>query len=180
VTTPGACNNDILLTESKDGGQTFTGTTTDPRDLPSANPDSTYTDQFWQWSAITADGIPVLAYYDRQYGQDESTGFSDYTVAANGASVRVTDTSMPPPSAFAGLFLGDYTGLALTTVHRPEGTTSLVALPIWSDTRDVGITSCPGDPRQWCQFGNDEDVFVGLVEVPGQNGGGSPPPLPGL
>lgn len=169
VTTAGACNNEILVTVSSDGGQTFTGTSTDPRQLPSVSPDSTFTDQFWQWSAITADGVPVVSYYDRQYDQDESTGFSDITVAANGASVRVTDTPNPPPSAFMGQFLGDYMGLAIGVVRRSDGSGSPVALPIWSDTRDIGITSCPADPRQWCQFGNQEDAFVGLVEVPGQN-----------
>jgi len=35
VKTAGACNNDILLSVSNDGGATFTGTTTDPRALTS-------------------------------------------------------------------------------------------------------------------------------------------------
>src|SRR5690349_9655112 len=50
VKTPGACNNDIVLSVSNDGGATFTGTTTDPRLLPSVNTESgqATTDQWWQ------------------------------------------------------------------------------------------------------------------------------------
>lgn len=175
VTLPGSCNNDILVSESVDGGASFTGTSADPRGMPSANPDNTYSDQFWQWSAITPDGTPVVSYYDRQYGQDESTGFSDITVATAAGGVRVTDTSMPPPSQFDGLFLGDYSGLAVG-VRSENGVSSLVALPIWSDTRNVGVTSCPADPRQLCQFGNDEDVFVGIVSIPGLGSRPDKPP----
>lgn len=91
---------------------------------------------------------PVVSYYDRQYGQDESTDFSDITVASNGVSVRVTDTSMPPPSAFSGSFLGDYSGIAVGTAHNADSTATLTALSFWSDTRDIGITSCPDDPRR--------------------------------
>ena len=36
VKTPGACNNDILVSFSSDGGATFTGTATDPRQLTPA------------------------------------------------------------------------------------------------------------------------------------------------
>ena len=34
VKTPGACNNDILISQSTNGGKTFTGATTDVRALP--------------------------------------------------------------------------------------------------------------------------------------------------
>ena len=34
VRTPGACNNGIIVTQSKNGGATFTGQTTDPRRMP--------------------------------------------------------------------------------------------------------------------------------------------------
>ena len=76
VKTPGACNNDILVSVSNDGGQTFTGTTTDPRQLPSANTESgqATTDQFWQWISFTKNGKLATSYYDRQYGDDETTG----------------------------------------------------------------------------------------------------------
>ena len=37
VKTPGACNNDILVSFSTDGGTTFTGTTTDVRTVTTVN-----------------------------------------------------------------------------------------------------------------------------------------------
>ena len=55
VKTPGACNNDILVSFSNDGGATFTGATTDPRLLVSATPapGQATTDQWFQWIAFT-------------------------------------------------------------------------------------------------------------------------------
>ena len=63
---------------------------------------------------------------------------------------------MPPPTQFAGTFLGDYIGVSAV------GST---ALPAWADTRDVGVTSCPTDPRSLCRFGQDEDIFTGIVRI---------------
>src|SRR5204863_7166142 len=58
VKTPGACNNDILVSVSNDGGNTFTGTTTDPRSLATAtnDPGQATTDQWWQWIAFPKNG----------------------------------------------------------------------------------------------------------------------------
>jgi hypothetical protein len=122
VKTPGACNNDILLSVSTDGGTTFTGTTTDPRELPTANTDAA------------------------QYGTDETTGYSDFSLSGSGDSPayaswavqRVTNSSMPPPTQFPedngfSAFWGDYTGLTADTQAHPA----------WSDTRDPDIFACP-------------------------------------
>jgi hypothetical protein len=169
VTVPGSCHNDILLAESFDGGKAFTTTDADPRDVPSVNPDNTFTNHFWQWSAITPGGTLVTSYYDRSYGQDETTGFMDVTVSFSGRAVRATSSSMPPPTNFAGEFLGDYTGLDIGVRTDAHGRTELVALPVWVDTRGVGVISCPGDPRQLCEFGNQEDIFVGHIPIPSSN-----------
>src|SRR5207244_2977047 len=85
VRTPGACNNDILLSVSKDGGATFTGTTADPRTLTSATTAGrqSTTDQWWQWLAYTGDGRLAVSYYDRQFGTDETTGFSDFSLSGS-------------------------------------------------------------------------------------------------
>jgi hypothetical protein len=160
VNTVGGCNNDILVSESFDGGQTYTGS--DPRTLPSVNQDSTFTDQFWQWSAIDANGHTVVMFYDRQYGNDESNGYSDISIVFATTESRVTGTSMPPPTQFAnafnhGEFMGDYSGLTMA---------GNVALPFWTDTRDVGITTCPANPRQLCTMGNQQDVFVARITSP--------------
>ena len=148
VKTPGACNNDILLSVSTDGGTTFTGTTTDPRELPTANTDAgqATTDQWWQWLAFTKNGKLAVSYYDRQYGTDETTGYSDFSLSGSGDSPayatwgvqRVTNSSMPPPTQFPedngfSAFWGDYTGLTADTQAHPA----------WSDTRDPDIFACP-------------------------------------
>src|SRR5256714_6045105 len=103
VKTPGACNNDILVSVSSNGGATFTGTTTDPRNLTSINmePGQATTDQFWQWASFSNSGRFAVSYFDRQYGRDEFNGSSD--ISLSGAddpytefhAVRVTTASMP-------------------------------------------------------------------------------------
>ena len=66
----GACNNDILVSLSDDGGASFTGTDTDVRELSSATsaPRQRTTDQWFHWAAYTRDGKLATSYYDRQYG----------------------------------------------------------------------------------------------------------------
>ena len=66
---------------------------------------------------FTKDGRLAVAYYDRQYGDDEITGFSDYSVSGSDdlrdfGFVRATSSSMPPPTQFSGTFFGDYAGLS--------------------------------------------------------------------
>jgi hypothetical protein len=105
VKTAGACNNKILYSISNDGGLTFTGTTTDPRALPTVNtdPGQARTDQFWQWTAFSKGGKLAVSSYDRQYGTDETTGYSDVSLSGSGDLAgwvvnRVTSSSNPPPT----------------------------------------------------------------------------------
>jgi hypothetical protein len=177
VKTPGACNNDILVSTSTDGGLTFDGTTTDPRQMPVAttDPGQATTDQWWQWFQFTTSGKQATSYYDRQYGNDETTAYNDFSLSSSGTGAswnvtRVTKSSMPPPTQFSGLFWGDYTGLAASTK----------AWPIWSDTRAPELFLCPGtgtptSPPQACtgteggaQAGltaNDQDIYTDVVGV---------------
>jgi hypothetical protein len=171
VKTPGACNNGILLSTSSDGGATFTGTNTDPRSLTLVTQDrgQRTTDQWWQWVDFFSDGRLAVSYYDRQYGSDETTGYSDFSLSASTDlsgfdTRRVTTGSSPPPTQFGGLFWGDYTGLAA----RER------AFPFWSDTRPRDLFLCPGtgtagNPPRVCAglagppanlTANDQDVFV--------------------
>jgi hypothetical protein len=171
VKTPGACNNDILLSVSSDGGATFTGARTDPRTLATVNPDpgQATTDQFWQWAAFTRTGLLAVSYYDRQFGSDEATGASDESLSgslglAAFGTRRVTSSSMPPPTEFSAQFLGDYAGLAADDV----------AHPFWTDTRNPDLFLCPGagapaactGPAAGIGTANDEDVFTDTVGVP--------------
>jgi hypothetical protein len=142
VKTPGACNNDILVSVSNDGGLTFTGGRTDVRLLPSVTQGADVSDQFRQWAAFTRSGEFVVSYYDRRYGNNEMTGSMD--ISASGsydgihfATKRVTSSSMPLPTQYLGLFFGDYAGLSgVDDVH-----------PIWTDTRDPQLLLCPGTAK---------------------------------
>ena len=170
VKTPGACKNDILVSVSNNRGATFTGTTADPRTLPTAAPalSQATADQWFQWLAFQPDGRLAVSYYDRQFGSDETTGASDFSLASSGdlANFRVrraSSGSSPAPTEFRGTFWGDYTGLAVS-----DGT----ALPIWSDTRAANVFLCPGsstgpgNPPRLCGrqdangSANDQDVFT--------------------
>jgi len=177
VKTVGACNNDILLSVSQDGGQTFTGATTGPRELTTVNQERRQrtTDQWWQWTVFTKDGRLAVAYYDRQYGDDEITGFSDVSLSgsddlADFGAVRATSSSMPPPTQFAGVFFGDYNGLSAIDNQ---------AHPFWADTRNPELILCPDTgtptaPPAVCtttasnaSIANDQDVFTTVLHVPG-------------
>ena len=182
VKTPGACNDDILLSVSNDGGQTFTGTTTDPRALTSATqePGQATTDQWFQWIAFTKNGKLATSYYDRQYGTDEVTGYSDVSISGGSAPFttfgiqRVSSSSMPIPTQFPegtySTFWGDYAGLSAVDN----------AYPFWSDTRDPDLFACPGaspgtiaTPPSVCGAitpdgvpVNDQNVYIAAQSVP--------------
>jgi hypothetical protein len=180
VKTPGACNNDILLSVSDDGGASFTGGATNVRNETTVNqePGQAMSDQWWQWAAFTKDAKLAVDYYDRQYGSDETTGWSDFSLSGSKdlvkfGSKRVTTSSMPPPTQFGGphggTFYGDYIWL---------DTAGNDALPIWSDTRDVDLFLCPGTgtpttPPGLCTGtentglqANDENTYMARMGVP--------------
>jgi hypothetical protein len=177
VKTAGACNNDILVSVSTNGGSSFTGTTTDPRSLTSVTQGSAQatTDQFWQWADFTSSGALAVSYYDRQYGDDEMTGSSDITVSgslnmSSFANSRATSSSMPVPTQFPdgsgkGVFYGDYAGLT-----APTGT----ALPLWSDTRNPDVFLCSGGGApSLCEaneatgiLANDQEIYTSSRTVP--------------
>jgi hypothetical protein len=64
----GACNNKIMLSVSNNAGASFTGSTTDPRQLPVVNTakGQATTDQWFQWAAFTLRGTLATSYYDRR------------------------------------------------------------------------------------------------------------------
>jgi hypothetical protein len=181
------CANKILVSVSSNAGTSFTGTTTDPRALTTVNQKSAQrkTDQWWQWQDFTRDGRLAVSYYDRQYGNDEFTGFSDFSLSGTRDLVhfgtrRVTSSSLPPPTQFGGSFWGDYTGLT-----APDK-----AYPLWSDTRPLELFVCPGSataghPPAICTGSasnaaraNDQDAFVAALGIPlagngDDEGGGS-------
>lgn len=158
----GGCNNDIVLSESTDGGATFAGTAADVRTLPTATdrPGQRTTDQYFHGLDYSPTGKLVIAYYDRQYGNANATGFSDISLSVKGGFTRrVTSSSMPPASQFAGAFFGDYIFV---------DTTATSAYPIWSDTRANALFPCPGGgvptictaPAANADPANDQDIYI--------------------
>jgi hypothetical protein len=184
VKTPGACNNKILVKVSRNGGASFAGST-DPRRGVVVNQSSGQrrTDQFFQWSAFTRSGKLAVDYYDRQYGNDETTGSSDFSLSGsddlvNFADTRLTSSSMPAPTQFpgpqGGQFYGDYVWLSALDK----------AYAIWSDTRDPNVFVCPGTatpgkPPALCTAtednglqANDEEAVMTATDVPTAHGHG--------
>ena len=157
-----ACNNQILRSDSWNGGASFNGTTTDPRAMPLAGTQRSTADEFWQWTGITANGTVVVGFYDRQYGSDNSSGATDYSVTVGRHTSRVSTVSSPPPTEFGGTFYGDYNTLSVS------GSTAWVT---WTDDRNPGVTSCPGNPDAICSLGNDEDDFAAAVPAGGDGQG---------
>ncbi len=158
-----ACHNQIIESRSTDAGAHFSGQTTDPRALPVVGRQRNIADEFFQSTAASAKAGIVVSYYDRQYGNDDVTGFNDVSVTSRRSTVRATSASSPPVTQFAGTFFGDYIRMAVS------GTT---AYPSWSDTRFPGVTTCPANPRQLCQLGQDEDIFTAIVDLGDDGGGG--------
>ncbi|HEU5376094.1 MAG TPA: hypothetical protein VFV38_11680, partial [Ktedonobacteraceae bacterium] len=181
VKTLGACNNKILESISTNGAASFNGTVTDPTTLTvvSAARGQQTTDQWWQWAVFTRDGKLTVSYYDRQYGNDETTGLMDFSLSGSRnlrdfGVRRVTSSAMPTPTEFPdaqgnSTFFGDYTGLAAVND----------AHPIWMDTRSPDLVVCPGTgtagvPPRVCTFtsapngpmANDQDIFTTTVDVP--------------
>jgi hypothetical protein len=175
VKTPGACNNDILVSVSNNAGASFTGTGTDPRALTTVtqDPGQATSDQWFQWATFTRTGTLAVSYYDRQYGSDETTGYSDVSLSGSRdlaafAARRVTSSPSPPPTQFGGVFWGDYAGLDARDV----------AHPFWADARSPDLFLCPGTgtakaapqvctgPAANASMANDEDVFTAIAGVP--------------
>jgi hypothetical protein len=165
---PGGCNNDILRSVSTDGGATFTGTTTPVTELEVVSSDrpnpSRFADQWWQWSAENpTTGEVLTAFYDRKYGSCQADGCMDISMRlSNGAVIRVTNASMPPPNDFPApngysLFFGDYMGLAVGS----DG----VAHPVWTDSRNPMFAYDPSaaDPRVPVFAGFGGDVYTAAI-----------------
>jgi hypothetical protein len=134
----GPCDHDIHYAFSTNGGSTWSSTRT-------ITPRSRFgeTAQWQSWSEITKDGNRLwVAYYDRSYGNCESTGCNDITAAeirnptSNNPQIRyerVTTASMPnltpANNPVQAGFLGDY--MWVDTDSRGD------AHIVWADTRPI-------------------------------------------
>ena len=141
ATIAGGCDNDVFFAYSTNGGSSWSA----PVNLtPSAR--FGVTAQWQAWGAVAPDGKTLfVGYYDRSYGNCETTGCNDITMASvrNPAAAnrkisyqRVTTSSMPnlvpANNPLQAGFLGDYMWLAVD----PKGQPNIV----WSDTRGLNGT----------------------------------------
>lgn len=132
------CDNDVFYAYSTDGGATWSPTV-DVTPASKIGPSA----QWQPWSAVSPDGKKFyIAYYDRQYGNCETTGCNDITLAtiskaATGSPMikyqRITTASMPnlvvANDPIEAGFLGDYMWVSSDSHGNP-----LIA---WADTRGL-------------------------------------------
>lgn len=135
ATTP--CDNDVFYAYSTSGGATWSATT---KITPAGSA------QWMPWSAVSPDGKKYyVAYYDRSYGNCETSGCNDITLAtieraATGSPKisydRITTSSMPnlvvANNPLEAGFLGDYMWVSTDSKGNPS--------IVWADTRGLGGT----------------------------------------
>ena len=164
MTATSPCDNDVFYSYSTDEGETWS----DPIVItPRSTARFGETAQWQPWSEVTPDGSRLfVAFYDRSYGNCESAGCNDITLAEvdNPASAsptfdysRVTTASMPnmttAENPIEAGFLGDRMSLSVDGQGR--------AHVVWADTR-AHAGSVP-----------ETDVYYARVPA-----AGPPPPPP--
>ena len=134
----GPCDHDIFYAYSTNGGSTWS-----PTKVITPRSEFGNTAQWQPWSEVTKDGNRLwVAYYDRSYGNCETTGCNDITAAeirnptSNNPQIRytrVTTGSMPnltpANNPVQAGFLGDY--MWVDTDSRGD------AHIVWADTRPI-------------------------------------------
>ena len=159
------CDHDVFFAHSANQGTTWSPTV---NVTPRASLGETA--QWQPWSDVLGDGSALqVAFYDRQYGNCESTGCNDITLAtiANPMSAgrtityrRITTGSMPnltpANNPVQAGFLGDYMWLEVSRHNFDQRRAHIV----WADTRQL--------------FGPnpEEDVYYASVDAPTVHGGG--------
>jgi hypothetical protein len=158
-------NSDIIVTQSFDGGQTWTS----PAAIQLPN------DQFMPWAAYDESGRLQIGFFDRSY--DSANHMYGYTVASERSKgqldfnfQQVTTTlsdptqgnrwfavNVNPAFPHATRFLGDYSGIATVPGQRVAA--------FWTDMRN-SVT--------FGRTGSTQDAYFALVKAnPANSGGGN-------
>jgi hypothetical protein len=148
------CDNDVFYSFSTNGGATWSA----PFNVTPASKFGP-TAQWQAWGAVAPDGNTLwIGYYDRHYGNCETIGCNDITLAKIGNPAtasptagyrRVTTSSMPnliPPNPQNG-FLGDYMWVAADAKGHPH--------VVWADTR--GLKGIVEEDVYYAKFGDGDD-----------------------
>jgi hypothetical protein len=154
-----ACDSDILLTKSSDGGATWS-------DPVKVNQDTIGNgkDQFQPQLAVTPGGQLDMMYFDRR--NDPQDFYVDTYVGrsndkgATWKDTRVTknmwDPSINPPISASGQFIGDYQGMAAS---------DCAAVPFWNDTSAAALPASDPGYSKW------QEVFSAIVPNSSEFGG---------
>jgi hypothetical protein len=159
------CDHDVLYSHSEDGGATWSpALTVTPRSRLGE------TAQWQPWSDVAGDGSKVYAaFYDRQYGNCESTGCNDITLATitkprsghpNVSYKRITTSSMPnlvpANNPVQAGFLGDYMWVEVSHHNFNQKDVHIV----WADTRPLPY-------RLDHQRFPEEDIYYARIDAHG-------------
>jgi hypothetical protein len=131
------CDTDVFYSYSTDGGTTWS---TELQLTPAGSA------QWQPWGAVAPNGKKLfIGYYDRSYGNCETTGCNDITMVTVGKPAtpsptlkytRITTSSMPnlvvANNPIQAGFLGDYMWVSTDRKGNP--------LVVWADTRGLGGT----------------------------------------
>jgi hypothetical protein len=153
------CDNDVFYAYSTNGGTTWSPTVNvTPRSVLGENA------QWQPWSDVTGNGSSVqVAFYDRQYGDCETSGCNDITLATitNPRTAnprvryrRITTGSMPnltpATNPVQAGFLGDYMWVEISRHNFDQRRTHIV----WADTRPLFGTA-PEEDIYYASVGDD-------------------------
>jgi hypothetical protein len=163
------CDHDVFYSFSTNGGATWSATRNiTPRSRLGNNA------QWQPWSDVAGDGSRLyVGFYDRSYGNCESTGCNDITLAtienprSNNPQIdntRVTTASMPnlvpANNPLQAGFLGDYMWVEVSRHNFDQRDVHVV----WADTRPL-----PG--RLSHQQFPEEDIYYAKLDRRGRGGG---------